>query len=159
MERRAISEDCDSRSPVVLTALLIAGSGRLLVSALDWFAIAESLPLLVAIAVFALMRRDLGQNAPRRRLLLLTLVVALSGWCNSLFRRRHTSALSPRWCFCSCGDCGADQARAESILPVLPVMVFYVVFGLRLSIRRRFMSRGSTGQRSRLLRCLVPLDS
>jgi hypothetical protein len=116
---------------VMLAALLIAGSGHSLALALDWFSIAEFLPLLVVIAVFALMRRGLEQNEPRQRLVLLALVAAISGLV------QFPVSAPTYFCFVASlvflllvAVAEHTKPDAESILPVLPVMLFYLLFGI-----------------------------
>lgn len=116
---------------LALAVVLIAGSGRLLASALDWFSVAESLPLLVVVAVGSLFRRNFGASKLAQRLLLLALVVALSSLV-------EFPVSAPTY-FCFVASllfllfvAIAEQTKpgVNSILPIVPVIAFYLLFAV-----------------------------
>jgi hypothetical protein len=116
---------------VLLGMLLFAAAGHHLAAAMAWFSVAESLPLLVVVAAVVLQRTNVDGSPSAQRLLVLTLVVAISALV------QFPVSAPTYFCFVASLLFLMLMALAEetkalecSTLPLIPALIFYLLFGV-----------------------------
>jgi len=115
----------------LLALLLIAALGRPLVSSLEWFSVAESLPALVVICVVVLWRKNLADRQPAQRLALLAFVVAMLGMEQFPFSAPvYFCFVAPVLFVMLAALAEQTKAPSHSMSPLLPVLVFFLLFGI-----------------------------
>lgn len=124
---------------IVLGLLLLAASGRLLLSWAVWFSIAESLPILVVIGVIVVGREKPPGNRLTQRLMLLLCVAAML----SLFQFPFASPIYfcvviPILILVLLALAEETTAYRHWHSPLLPVLAFYLLFGMFAILPREF---------------------
>jgi hypothetical protein len=118
-------------SIVLLGLLLLAASGHLLVSALVWFSIAESLPILVVIGVIVVCRKKPPGNGLPQRLMLLLAVAATLGLVQFPYAAPvYFCFVVPVLILVLLAVAEETTAYRHWYSPLLPVLAFYLLFGV-----------------------------
>ena len=123
---------------IVLGLLLVAVRGHLLASGLVFFSMSQLLPLLVVIGTIVLFRGRGDEAAGERQLLLLAVAATLALFQFPIAAPIYFCLVAPFvWlAVTAVGEATADSRQGLSLL--VPVLVFYLLFGLFVIIPGQF---------------------